>query len=224
MFRAGETAAEELGYALRLLYGQIAEKMATRCLERCIKVVDRAVSEDKFQKNKRCKAGFPANLGRARRVRAYAQFMLGKKLDTQTLSSAADEIISYWKTWDDPLESQLQAFWLAAARMTLTAGLPAEAAEQIASAPSLKWRQREGDLLAHIAEPAKAGESIRNDRLPKRFDKLFDKVRSPKWRGAAKILDEPDMQRLELALIRCEYFTSTDGSIDRHQVIKNIIG
>jgi hypothetical protein len=47
-------------------------------------------------------------------------------------------------------------------------------------------------------------------------------LNAPKWRGSAKIFDEPNEQRLELGLIRFGYFTSKDGTIDWDAVIESI--
>jgi len=214
-------AATELHFALELLYGGY-EKLATRFVVRCLSYADRAFAEDKFRKGKWCKASFPMNRGNAERVRQYARALLGKKFELKTYHASAEDIIQYFTIHGDWKDSHSHAFWLAAVRMALIAGDPSRAVEMIDEASSLKWHQKEADLLADIARAAAKSQPIKDERLLARLDKLFDKVRSPKWRGSAKIFDEPNEQRLELGAIRYRYFTAKDGNIDWDAVIESI--
>lgn len=196
--------------------------MATTYIKRCLEVANRAFKEDKFRKGKRCNARFPKNRGLAERVRQYARALLGQALNSSALVSGAEDIIEYWKTWSHPLEPQLQAYWLAAARMTLIAGEPERARVVIDQAPSLKWHQKEADLLRDVATVATESQPIEDSKLLARLDKLFDKVRSPRWRGSAMRFDEPNEKRFELGAIRFRYFISRNGMIDWNSVIEGI--
>ncbi|MGA2499388.1 MAG: hypothetical protein ABSH20_16735 [Tepidisphaeraceae bacterium] len=217
-----DTAAQELYFGLDLLYGEVDPKMAVQYIKRCIEVADRAFAEDKFRKGRMCMESFPSNRGLAERVRVYARALLGKKFDAMALRAGAEDIITFFKKSDDPIDSQMHAFWLAAVRMTLIAGEPSRAKAMIREAPSLKWHQKEADLLADIAQAAIEAQPIKDRKLLERLDKLFDKVRSPKWRGSSRVFGEPNEQRLELGLIRYRYFTSKDGTIDWKEVIESI--
>jgi hypothetical protein len=215
-------AEEELHAGLDLLYGDVDPKMANQYLKRCIAVANRALAEDKFRKSRWCKAGFPENRGQAERVRQYARALLGQHLNTEALLSAADDIVQYFRQHADWPDSHTQARWLGAVRMTFVAGKPGRALKLVEEAGSLEWHQKEADLLAVIAREAVVAQPVRNDKLLQRLDRIFDKVRSPRWHGPAKVFNEPDEQRLELGVIRYKYFVSKDRSIDWDAVIESI--
>jgi hypothetical protein len=217
-------AADELHHALNLLYGKGDRATATRFLRRATDVVDRCFAERKFE-NRLCKPNFPKNRGLATRVRVYAAALMGQAFDRDGLRAAADDLLEYYGDWPDAKDSQVQAYRLAAARMLLISGEPERARECIARAPSLEWHRQEAELLCDIATAAAEGSSPRavtDPKLATRMERLFDKIRSPRWRGPASIFTEPDEQRLEIGLIRDHYFTSIDDEVDLEAVINAI--
>ncbi len=218
-------AWDELEHALNIFYGDPAEKnFSTQFLERSLQVSERAFEENVFNKGELRSVRFPQNRSRATSAREYARALSGKKFNVKAMLTVADDTETYVALDDVPWEEIEQAQYLYAVRAVLVAGDAERAAELFESHDVFPYHKQEAFLLqALIASALKAdGKTpLKDDKLLDRFDKFFDRIRSPSYTGGKSYCDA-GQQRFEIGIIRHRWFFSKDGTIDWQQVIEDI--
>lgn len=220
-----DDAWDELKYALDVLYGTPSDKsLWSAFLNRSLQVSERAFKEKLFNKGPGREIRYPANRSKATSAREYARALSGKKFDTEALLTVADDTLTYLAIDDVPWEEIEQAKCLNAVRAVLVAGDAQRAQEIFDLYDTYPVDKQEASLLKDLVEAAlKAdGTTPLKESIPlERYDKFFDRVRSPGFKGGKSFCD-PGHLRFEIGVIRHRWFFSKDGSIDWQQVIEDI--
>lgn len=217
------TAEIRLIMALELLYAD-APDMAQPYLRLSLEVAERTLAEDKCR-SERCRADYPHNLGKVLRAKCYAEALLSGQLELPTIEQAIPCFQEYLKgeTSSDWKTSLTQADLLALIRLELVSRKASAAAALLKSnRKRLNWHSEQARILALVADET--------DRRPMEvklgeFDQFFDVCRNPKYTrqlDGEGVIEERDIQRFELGIIRHTYLISAGGSADHQAILQSI--
>ncbi|MDP9191459.1 MAG: hypothetical protein M3P06_07135 [Acidobacteriota bacterium] len=205
----------EIAYAFGPDYEQ-----AVAFFRRACQVAQRAVDEDKLS-SPLCSSSFPLNRGMLYRNYTYAHVILGEPLDIEALRQSSRDFEEWCKNYGKgEWDSQSQAYYLAAVRLSLVAGDLDRAHELLKTKKSFKWHNTEHGLWKMLVE--KRGQVRENAEFVALFNYYFAKLRDPSF--VPDVYMETDVLRLELAAIADKYITSDDGRIDWPRAVDSIPG
>lgn len=211
------SAEDSFVEALRVLYSHESPSIANALLDRSLAIVNRTVREGRLE-SEICRGSFPINRGILLRTFTYARACRGEQVELDPLRQASAD----FETWAverlaGHWDSQTQAYYLAAARLSLIAGNSETAKRLLATRKSLKWHSREAGILKALA--AWVPLDVRQDdlRLLGELETYLDEVRRPGYQP--RVFIEGFILPFELAALREKYFQNTDGAVDWARVI-----
>lgn len=190
----------ELQSAIYLYCGDRVGKESRAFLRRAVAVGERAIEEDKcrLQQSRRF---FPINRGRTLRAMAYAQWLLGRRLDSKALIQAAKDVKSWCdgitlrSKWEDINEKR----YAGAVAMTLLADdVPCALALLDESRPFVVAKPRAA-ALREVAAAASEGKPV-TKTVAKRFEQMFNNARRP---YGCEVIESFELAAVMLKYIRC---------------------
>ncbi|OJH37672.1 hypothetical protein [Cystobacter ferrugineus] len=198
------TAERQFMMGLNLFYSGLNDKDAQGFVAKGARMAERALQERRFE-SEQCKAGFPLNRGRLLRTQAYTSaildgtFTFNSALLRQAAVDHHDWCRPYkGRQWD----SQAQAYYLAAVRLSIIADDLQTARELLGAKKSFKWHEEEFQLWSQWVEARHAG-----GREWDGLDEYFCRVRDPNY--VPDIFMEKGVLQLELGMIRYKYQRGT---------------
>jgi hypothetical protein len=214
------TAEDNFLYGLQLLYGQVEISKANIFFERSVKVVNRALEENKLNISY-AKARFPFNRGKLLQVKGYSEALLGRMLDNILLLQACLDIERGSKTlhkgrWDD----QAQADYLCAVRLALITGDFQKAHNLLQKRSNYNFHSEQYNLYKTIIQVKTQTNKLLDASLFMEFEKFFDVVRNPNY--IPKVYLDRDLLRFELGIIREKILMNPNKEINWHNVIEAI--
>jgi hypothetical protein len=169
----------ELGNAMYLFCGDRVGKESRAYLRRAVAVGERAIEEDKCRLS-HPRGFFPVNRGRTLRALAYAQWLLGRRLDSKALIQAANDFkawcdgITLRSDWEDINEKRYAG---AVAMKLLADDVPGALALLDESRPFVVAKPRAA-ALREVATAASEGKPI-TKTVAKRFEQTLNSARRP---------------------------------------------
>ncbi|MEA2572469.1 MAG: hypothetical protein QOI24_4470 [Acidobacteriota bacterium] len=213
---------EELAGGLYVSYAVGPDhEQAVAFFRRACRVAQRVIDEDKLT-SPLCVGGLPLNRGRLYRAYTYARCILGELLDLKALEQSSRDFEDWCKgygkgEWD----SQAQANYLSAVRLSLIGGDVERGRELLKTKKSVKWHKSEHELWKLLVEVR--GEELRADAaFGRKFSEYFDKLRDPGF--VPDVYMEMDIVRLEMSAIRDKYLISDDGVIEWSRAVGSVPG
>jgi len=211
------TADDNLRDGLRVLFSGIDENLAIEFLKVSLKVIERATRERKLDRPE-CEGGRPRNYGRLLRTNVYVKSLLGEPFDRAQALEAAGHYADWCKavrksSWD----SQDQAYYLIAVRLSLLAGACDQASGLLKAGKKLKWHEKEASLLKALLERSKIQE-FSGDKEKKDFLAFLDEVRDPRYE--AGVFLENVIYPFEIAMIYNMYYEGDGHSLDLQRAIE----
>ena len=195
-------------------------EQAMAFLRRTCQVAQRVIDEDKLT-SPVCQSRFPKNRGTLYRAYTYARAILGRSLDIEALRQSSRDFEEWCKRYEKgEWDSQAQANYLSAVRLSLIAGDIDRARELLKTKRSFKWHNTEHGLWKLLVEKR---EQARGDaEFIALFNYYFAKLRDPSV--VPDVYMETDVLRLELAVIADKYITSDDGRIEWPRAVDSVPG
>ncbi len=216
------TAKFEFNTAIRILSGSENWDLARRYLARSINIIDRISEENKLTAPG-CDLRYPANSAICRRTKAYAQSLLGDRLDTDALILASREFETYFKKHDDPRDRNEQScyHWIDSIHLALI-GNDLERAAELLGSPPAKSRYNEPHFraLKDLMKVAlgSAPEQMTREAV-ENFETFFDRARDPRTRFRGNEHLPVTLGPLELAIIRDRYIYHGGDQFDWKRII-----
>lgn len=212
---------EEMNAGLRIAYAFSTDhEQAVAFFRRACSVAQHAIHEDKLT-SPMCNSSFPLNRGILYRAYTYARALMGEPVDIEALRQSSRDFEEWCKgykkgEWD----SQSQANYLAAVRLSLIGGDIDRVRDLLKTKRSFKWHNTENGLWKMLVEK---GERRGDDgEFVALFNYHFGKLRDP--RLVPDVYMETDVLRLELAVIADKYIVSPDGRIDWRRAVESVSG
>jgi len=194
-----------LEHGLCAAYGGAPNNVTSKFFLATVQMVDRAVKEQKFEKDPHSNFGFPHNRAVALRAQVYAKAMLGHGLCVSDLSQASLDFETWCqrftrRQWD----SQGEANYLAGVRTAFLAGDRERFSSLLAHKWPFKWHAEEHSLYQAITEAFLGNGVIEDPALTAHFRSLFDTYRNPEFKP--DIFLEQGIIRFEFGIIWCMLF------------------
>jgi hypothetical protein len=213
-YMADGAVEDGLRHGLIALYAS-DKALAGKFLQQSLALFQRAMKDRKFRPEGPG-SGYPRNLAQAIRAQFYASALLGKRCDFKQLEEASE----HYQTWcrgyrKGDWNAQSEAYYLNAVRLYLIASNRDKAAELL-GARKIKWHGDEAENLKRLAGGEDLGEAD-----AERFDSLFLPLCSPRY--FHNVFFELEIVRLELSVLRYQYFSASPGTIDWDRVIAQIV-
>lgn len=217
-----DTASWEFTTAIWILLGSENWDLARRYLARSIQIIDRITEENKLTAPG-CILGYPANSATCRRTKAYAQSLLGDRLDTESLILASGEFETYFMKHDDPRDRNEQTCYrlINSIHLALIGNDLERAADLLGSRPAKsRYNKPHFDALKGLVKVASGSAPEQKTREAiERFETFFNRARDPriKFRGNEHL--PVTLGPLELAIIRDRHIYHGGEGFDWKRII-----
>jgi hypothetical protein len=211
------TADRYLWNALQVLFSGQDTQLANEFLDTSLRVIERTMQERKLDRPE-CEGGRPRNYGRLLRTNVYVKALLGGPFDRTQALEAAGHYADWCKavrksSWD----SQDQAYYLIAVRLSLLAGACDQASGLLKAGKKLKWHEKEASLLKALLERSKIQE-FSGDKQKQDFLAFLDEVRNPHYKPGVFL--EHVIYPFEIAMVYTMYYEGDGRSPDLQRAIE----
>lgn len=175
---------------IQILMVEPDNRDGARYLETCTNVAQKAFDENRLQA-KECVIAFPRNRAKLLRCMSYSEAIFNGEITNVQLLQASHDYESWCvKTMKQKWDDQIQAYYLAGARLALIAGDSARAVSLLSKPKHFKAHPEQSQILKQLATGA-VDESVEAS-----LNSYFDFVRNPF--SEINVFLEPDVQAFEI--------------------------
>jgi hypothetical protein len=207
----------ELEHALQILFSHQNSELANKFLLNAVAVAERIERENAFQSELVKPFFIPLFSAELARVRAHAESLLGRGLQTERLLQAS---LAYEEFAAGPQADAItQYFYLLAVDLALLAGDVARAESLLSARRSSRRDALHFATLKLLVPAIREGTPIADPAVLAKFDEYFNRVRAYPTPAKKEFFFEYFLSAFEMALMRERYFLSRDGAINWGRVI-----